>query len=561
MRQHRTIQEDGGTAASVPARKSNVSNPSTSSGPSRPYPQMLQFVSVGPGGSVTSPDIVRSHAIKGYHQKRKEAKKAYLDTLNQQRNVQLRPIGILPRPAVGLAATEKAKASTVSVTRLSRGEVERDEDVPRAVEEQREYETLEDAVQAEIIRQEDRQLCLLTTVDSKVNNLVPYAWFEKDGPVLYVNRAKWPFPAPFKVTGSDRTDQGWKSLTPRQSAWMPYTKSPDFTVVKGAVLDPSVLSWIGQSPECFQFRVETIKWIQEQVKDPKKAFNFSTIGAIMTFTMWTAGYGDSTEMSTHMDAVQRIIDARGGFASFHHEGPIVAKLTLFDSMIAVLTGKAPRFPQVDYYLSLPSPPNAQSTINDSPLSGDGDFEILITYPKDIDSIVSLLKEMWLLTLDHRLLTLTEELHTSRPQIPFSVDPQHNYSTHLLTLPLLSSCHNATHNHVLETLQHTSTIYRHVLTPPLHDFPSPSNTQAFHSLCTAFAKCSHDDFWIRYPGIQLWVLLVGTAASRGKREAPFWLFYLSRTGSFSNALNWLEGNRAVRLFLDMQKRMRDSGVTV
>lgn len=120
-----------------------------------------------------------------------------------------------------------------------------------------------------------------------MNVVVPYAWFEKDGPVLYVNRTKWPFPTPFRVTGSDRSDQEIKSLTPRQSAWMPYTRSPDFTSVKGAVLDPSVLSWIGRTPECFQFRVETIKWIQKRLQDPETAVSYSTIGAIMTFTMWT----------------------------------------------------------------------------------------------------------------------------------------------------------------------------------------------------------------------------------------------------------------------------------
>ena len=58
-------------------------------------------------------------------------------------------------------------------------------------------------------------------------------------------------------------------------------------MVKGAVLDAIVLAWIGQSPECFQFRVETIKWIQEQLKDPARAISNATLGAIMTFTQWT----------------------------------------------------------------------------------------------------------------------------------------------------------------------------------------------------------------------------------------------------------------------------------
>jgi len=556
MCQRRPGQEDVGAAA-VPKTDSNVSKSSSSSVPTRPYPQMLQFVSVGPGGSVSSPNIVRSHAIKGYHQRRKEAKKAYLNSLNQQRNVQLRPIGIAPRAQ---ELTEKLRGPLVgSVASTASKELERDEDVPVRLEGQKEYESVEAAVEAEIIRQEDRQLCLLTTVESKANNLVPYAWFEKDGPVLYVNRTKWPFPTPFQVTGSDRTDQGMKTLTPRQSAWMPYTRSPDFTTVKGAVLDPSVLSWISQTPECYQFRVETIKWIQHRLEDSKKALDYATIGAIMTFTMWTAGYGDSTEISTHMDAVQRIIDTRGGFTSFHHDGPMVAKLTLFDSMVAVLTGKAARFPQVDYYLSRPVSPQA-AIIHDSPLSGHGNFESIITYRSNADLIILLLNQMWTLTVDHQLQTLFEDSTTSRPQIAFSVEPQSSYSTHLLTLPLLSSCHDPGHNHVLETLQHAGIIYHRAVEFLNADFPSAVNKQAFRDLCTAFGKCSDDDFWVRYPGVQLWVLLVGTAAARGKKEAAFWMFYLSRTGSFSNAANWLTGNAAIRLFLDIQRRMREAGAT-
>lgn len=174
MRQRRPGQEEE-AATGVPNPDSNVSNSNPSVSvpvPARPYPQMLQFVSVGPGGAVNSPNLVRSHAIKGYHQRRKEAKKAYLNSLNQQRNVQLRPIGIASRAA--LAVTEKqtrGPPAAGSVAKTTRKEAGRREDVP-AVEEQKEhaYESLEAALEAEIIRQEDRQLCLLTTIENKANN-------------------------------------------------------------------------------------------------------------------------------------------------------------------------------------------------------------------------------------------------------------------------------------------------------------------------------------------------------------------------------------------------------
>lgn len=119
--------------------------------------------------------------------------------------------------------------------------------------------------------------------------MIPYAWFEKNGPVLYVNRHHWPFSVPLVVTASDRIVDNEKIVTPRQSGWMPYKRSADYAPVKGAVLDARVLFWIGQSPECFQFRVDTIKWIQDQLDDPTTAISNNTIGAIMTFAMWTVG--------------------------------------------------------------------------------------------------------------------------------------------------------------------------------------------------------------------------------------------------------------------------------
>lgn len=73
---------------------------------------------------------------------------------------------------------------------------------------------------------------------------------------------------------------------------MPQTRSPDFTTVKGAVLDPAVIAWIGKTPELFQFRAETIKWIQRRLEDPAEAVRYTTIGAIMTFVMWTVSDTD-----------------------------------------------------------------------------------------------------------------------------------------------------------------------------------------------------------------------------------------------------------------------------
>jgi hypothetical protein len=222
-------------------------------------------------------------------------------------------------------------------------------------------------------------------------------------------------------------------------------------------------------------------------------------------------------------------------------------------MVAVLTGKPPRFPLVEYFVTRPI--TTRTIYRESPLSDSGDFDNIITHSKNQPQIINCLRKMWILTQDfesrHRTTTRLDPTSSQHPTIPFQEEARHAYKTPLLTLPLPSSCHDPSHNHVLQTLLSAASIYTLTLSCPNIDFPSPQNEESFQSLCAAFGKSSHDEFWERYPGILLWVLLVGTAASRGKEVAAFWMFYLARTGSFSNAEGWLVGSAAVNRFLRIQ----------
>ena len=233
----------------------------------------------------------------------------------------------------------------------------------------------------------------------------------------------------------------------------------------------------------------------------------------------------------------------------------------FDSMIAILTGETPRLPKVTYYVSSPISParDLYMTHQESPLCGSGNFKSIICYHKDQAAIISLLNRMWILTRNFEFTyqTFDPSVEPLGPIVPFVERPQSDYNTALLTLPLLSRCTNTTHNHLLETLQSASLLYSRSLTCPPIDFPSTQNEVVFQQLCTAFSKCSDDDFWISYPGILLWILLIGTASARGKTSSAFWMFYLSRTGNFSNAESWLTGTAAVRKFLDIQSWIREN----
>lgn len=79
-------------------------------------------------------------------------------------------------------------------------------------------------------------------------------------------------------------------MTPRQSHWMPHIKSPDYSPVRGAVLDPKVLGWIGQSTECFQFRVESLRWIQGRLEDPKVRDGDSVFSVSRNFLIGNADF-------------------------------------------------------------------------------------------------------------------------------------------------------------------------------------------------------------------------------------------------------------------------------
>jgi hypothetical protein len=46
-------------------------------------------------------------------------------------------------------------------------------------------------------------------------------------------------------------------------------------------------------------------------------------------TILQAGYGNPEEMSSHMDAIERIVKLRGGLRRFQDDGPMIEKLKLY----------------------------------------------------------------------------------------------------------------------------------------------------------------------------------------------------------------------------------------
>lgn len=167
--------------------------------------------------------------------------------------------------------------------------------------------------------------------------------------------------------------------------------------------------------------------------------------------------------------------------------------------------------------------------------------------------------MWILTQKFvaRQTSSTPTTAEREKPIPFTIDPPPPNRIPLTTLPLLAPTDpTVTGPHIFSTLVHAAALYKRSLTSPYPQFSDPCNEPIATDLLVSFSACTADDFWIHNEGVLLWVLLVGTASSKGKNEAAFWMLYLSRTGNFGSAESWGTRCGAVGRFLDVQQVIRD-----
>lgn len=67
---------------------------------------------------------------------------------------------------------------------------------------------------------------------------------------------------------------------------MPNAAVPDIFKIKGPILDLDVVAWISNTPNCFQYRAETIRWIHSRLPNLSTAIEEETLGAVMTLAMW-----------------------------------------------------------------------------------------------------------------------------------------------------------------------------------------------------------------------------------------------------------------------------------
>jgi hypothetical protein len=96
--------------------QNSQSPPAKDGSEEEPSPPPLQFVPVGPGGTVSSLSAVRSHVMKGQHLKRRETKKAALKKGTQQKLMQLLPSQAVQNESIAATAPGESSRSVSPLT-------------------------------------------------------------------------------------------------------------------------------------------------------------------------------------------------------------------------------------------------------------------------------------------------------------------------------------------------------------------------------------------------------------------------------------------------------------
>jgi hypothetical protein len=107
-----------------------------------------------------------------------------------------------------------------------------------------------------------------------------------------------------------------------------------------------------------------------------------------------------------------------------------------------------------------------------------------------------------------------------------------------------------HNSKLfQVIQQTSVIYFGALQTPSIPFSSPVNRMSIREVCRAVESPANDTVWDQYPGIFIWVLLVGCAAAeQGLTEYNYFVCLLIKV-ALGAGYGWLDAlTEAVKSFI-------------
>ena len=110
------------------------------------------------------------------------------------------------------------------------------------------------------------------------------------------------------------------------------------------------------------------------------------------------------------------------------------------------------------------------------------------------------------------------------------------------------------------IQQTSDIYLGALQTPPIPFCSPIHRRSTVNLCQAVESPANDEVWDRFPGVFIWVLLVGCAASEERSTEYNYFVCLLIKVALGAGYGWLDVlTEAVKTFIKVKELARQSSI--
>jgi len=102
------------------------------------------------------------------------------------------------------------------------------------------------------------------------------------------------------------------------------------------------------------------------------------------------------------------------------------------------------------------------------------------------------------------------------------------------------------------VQSTAFIYRAAFLTPPRPISSPLNHQHVASIVRSLSSPDGDETWVRYPGILLWIILVGTVAANNHPERSFFIHFYGKIISVARWHWWEEVIGAFQSFFPIRR---------
>jgi hypothetical protein len=120
-------------------------------------------------------------------------------------------------------------------------------------------------------------------------------------------------------------------------------------------------------------------------------------------------------------------------------------------------------------------------------------------------------------------------------------------------PLPNSSRHTSSSTISQMIYAASTIYSGVFRIPSIPFASPHNTKAVETMSRCLEDTRNDETWTEFPGILLWIILVGLAAAVHQPQCSFFAMFAFRIGTSAAWWGPREAREAIMTFLDIKRK--------